>query len=121
MITIDTLRLKCIERNNPILDTKVFLELVNWSVKTNDFFEDVLKDYKPHICGCLGPQNGFSECPCSLSSLASKYKYEIAIYILANDIEIVDKSEERRLANEEFTRKMQEIFGERKQGNENDD
>ncbi len=109
-ITTDYLKEKIIEKNNPKLEESEFKELVNWAVETNDFFEEILKEHSPSICACLGPILSFSMCPCSLRCSTSKYRFEIAYYVMKNNIEIVDNTEKRRLENEEFAKKLHKMF-----------
>lgn len=34
------------------------------------------------LCGCLGPQDGDLYCPCRMSTLRYKYRYDIALEML---------------------------------------
>ena len=114
-MTLDELKQKITELNNPVLDESTFLELVTWTVKTSDFFEDILKPFKSGVCGCVGPREGFTMCPCSIGNMSSKYRHEVALHVLENNIEIMDNTEKRRLENEEFSKQMREIFCEIKE------
>lgn len=111
-MTKDELKEKICEQNNEPLDETTFSELVNWAVSISDFFEDILKPFKSGICGCVGPRDGYTMCPCRIGNMRSKYRYEIALHVLENNIEIIDNTEKRRLDNEEFSKKMCEMFGE---------
>jgi|694.fasta_scaffold62640_3 hypothetical protein len=101
------LKQKIVEKCNRPIDTDSLRELVEWKISVVDSFDEIFNEWQPKImfCGCLGRQNNFSMCPCSLNRLSSRYMFEIGLYVLENGIEIIDKSEQRELERLEFIEK----------------
>lgn len=60
-------------------------------VKTMNFKsgEDLINyQNHPRLCGCLGPRNGFTLCPCAMYNAIDTYRFHIAKHLKAKQEEV---------------------------------
>jgi hypothetical protein len=97
--------------NNLAISSEELESLCYYFRKYYDNFDEIFLEPSLHICGCIGAIDGNPYCACSMIRNIFKYRFEIALYILENDLEMIDRSEEIAKEHLELQQKLREIFG----------
>jgi hypothetical protein len=96
--------------NNSEISSEELESLTTYFGKCKNNFDDIFEKPSIRICGCMGPKDGNPYCHCSMIRNIFKYRFEIALNMMENNLGMIDRSEEIAKANLEFKLAMQKIF-----------
>jgi hypothetical protein len=101
--------------NKSEISSEELESLTTYFRKHKNNFVDIFEKPSIRICGCIGPKNDDPYCRCSMVGNIFKYRFEIAVNMIENNLEMIDRSEEIAKENLEFKLAMQKIFDKKHQ------